>query len=128
MFYLLLDILIYNFTPYLSYFFLLNLNNKSYIYNLSVALLIEFLILHTYFYVTIFVTIIYFIKKYFLKFNYHNFYIYFLYNISLILIFYLVSSLIFSYISLSNLINVLVINSIFIVIGYKKDVLNINLC
>ena len=128
MFYLLLDILIYNFTPYLSYFFLLNLNNKSYIYNLSVALLIDFLILHTYFYVTIFVTIIYFIKKYFFKFNYHNFYIYFLYNISLILIFYLVSSLIFSYISFSNLINVLVINSIFIVISYKKDVLNINLC
>ena len=128
MFYLLLDILIYNFTPYLSYFFLLNLNNKSYIYNLSVALLIDFLILHAYFYVTIFVTIIYFIKKYFLKFNYHNFYIYFLYNISLILIFYLVSSLIFSHISLSNLINTLIINSIFIAISYKKDVLNINLC
>lgn len=64
MFYLVLDILIYNFTPYLSYFFILNLNNKSYIYNLSVAIIIDY-ILHTYFYNIIFVTLLFILKNMF---------------------------------------------------------------
>ena len=124
MFYLVLDILIYNFTPYLSYFFILNLNNKSYIYNLSVAIIIDY-ILHTYFYNIIFVTLLFILKKYFLKFNYNNFNVYFLVNLLLVLIYYLVSMIIFSYISIWNIVNVLIVNSIFITICYKKDTLNI---
>ena len=124
MFYLILDILIYNFTPYLSYFFILNLNNKSYIYNLSVAIIIDY-ILHTYFYNIIFVTVLFLLKKYVLKFNYNNFNVYFLVNLLLVLIYYLVSTIIFSYISIWNIVNVLIVNSIFITICYKKDALNI---
>lgn len=124
MFYLVLDILIYNFTPYLSYFFILNLNNKSYIYNLSVAIIIDY-ILHTYFYNIIFVTVLFLLKKYVLKFNYNNFNVYFLVNLLLVLIYYLISTIIFSYISIWNIINVLIVNSIFITICYKKDTLNI---
>ena len=124
MFYLVLDILIYNFTPYLSYFFILNLNNKSYIYNLSVAIIIDY-ILHTYFYNIIFVTLLFLLKKYVLKFNYNNFNVYFLVNLLLVLIYYLISTIIFSYISIWNIVNVLIVNSIFITICYKKDALNI---
>ena len=124
MFYLVLDILIYNFTPYLSYFFILNLNNKSYIYNLSVAIIIDY-ILHTYFYNIIFVILLFILKKYVLKFNYNNFNVYFLVNLLLVLIYYLVSMIIFSYISIWNIVNVLIVNSIFITICYKKDALNI---
>ena len=124
MFYLVLDILIYNFTPYLSYFFILNLNNKSYIYNLSVAIIIDY-ILHTYFYNIIFVTLLFILKKYVLKFNYNNFNVYFLVNLLLVLIYYFISMIIFSYISIWNIVNVLIVNSIFITICYKKDTLNI---
>lgn len=124
MFYLVLDILIYNFTPYLSYFFILNLNNKNYIYNLSIAIIIDY-ILHTYFYNIIFVTLLFLLKKYVLKFNYNNFNVYFLVNLLLVLIYYLVSMIIFSYISIWNIVNVLIVNSIFITICYKKDTLNI---
>lgn len=124
MFYLVLDILIYNFTPYLSYFFILNLNNKSYIYNLSVAIIIDY-ILHTYFYNIIFVTLLFILKKYVLKFNYNNFNVYFLVNLLLVLIYYFISTIIFSYISIWNIVNVLIVNSIFITICYKKDALNI---
>ncbi len=124
MFYLVLDILIYNFTPYLSYFFILNLNNKSYIYNLSIAIIIDY-ILHTYFYNIIFVTLLFLLKKYVLKFNYNNFNVYFLVNLLLVLIYYLISTIIFSYISIWNIVNVLIVNSIFITICYKKDTLNI---
>ena len=124
MFYLVLDILIYNFTPYLSYFFILNLNNKSYIYNLSIAIIIDY-ILHTYFYNIIFVTLLFLLKKYVLKLNYNNFNVYFLVNLLLVLIYYLISTIIFSYISIWNIVNVLIVNSIFITICYKKDTLNI---
>lgn len=124
MFYLLLDILIYNYTPYLSYFFILNLNNKSYIYNLSIALLIDY-ILSTYFYNIIFITFLFLLKKYVLKFNYHNFNVYFLVNLLLVLIYYLISTIIFSYINIWKIVNVLIINGIFIAISYKKDILNI---
>ena len=124
MFYLVLDILIYNFTPYLSYFFILNLNNKSYIYNLSIAKILDY-ILHTYFYNIIFVTLLFLLKKYVLKFNYNNFNVYFLVNLLLVLIYYLISTIIFSYISIWNIVNVLIVNSIFITICYKKDTLNI---
>ncbi len=125
MFYLILDILIYNYTPYLSYFFLLNINTKSYIYNLALAFLIDLLITPNPFYTTIFITIIYYLHHYLFKLNYHNFNIYYLINIITIILYYIFSMLIFKYLTFSNILNILIINSIFIAICYKKDILNI---
>ena len=119
MFYLLLDILIYNFTPYLSYFSLLNINNKSYIYNISNALLLDTLITHTLPLNMIWFTILFFSKKYLFKFNYHNFLTYFIFNVSIILLYYVINNILFSFLTLSNIINVLIINSIMIAISYK---------
>ncbi len=119
MFYLLLDILIYNFTPYLSYFSLLNINNKSYIYNISIALLLDTLITHTLPLNMIWFTILFFSKKYLFKFNYHNFLTYFIFNVSIILLYYVINNILFSFLTLSNIINVLIINSIMIAISYK---------
>lgn len=121
---LLLDILIYSFTPYMSYFFLLNINSKSYIYNLSVALIVDFLILQIYFYNTIFITLFFILRRKIIKLNYHNFNIYFLVSLFIILFYYFVSFLIFGCIDWQVL-NVIIINSIFILISYKKDALNI---
>lgn len=125
MFYLLLDILIYNFTPYLSYFSLLNLNKKSYVYNLSIALIIDTLILSMIPFNIILFSVVFLLKKYIFTFNYHNFGIYFCFNLSIIFLYYLINNLIFSYISLNNILNVLVINSIMIAISYKNNVSNI---
>lgn len=119
MFYLLLDILIYNFTPYLSYFSLLNINNKSYIYNISIALLLDTLITHTLPLNMIWFTILFFSKKYLFKFNYHNFLTYFIFNVSILLLYYVINNILFSSLTLSNIINVLIINSIMIAISYK---------
>ena len=119
MFYLLLDILIYNFTPYLSYFSLLNINNKSYIYNISIALLLDTLITHTLPLNIIWFTILFFSKKYLFKFNYHNFLTYIIFNVSIILLYYVINNILFSFLTLSNIINVLIINSIMIAISYK---------
>ena len=41
-----LDCLIYNFTPYKSFFFLSNINNKSIIYNIATGLFIDILFIH----------------------------------------------------------------------------------
>ena len=125
MFYLFLDLIIYNYTPYLSYFFLINLNNKSYIYNISIALLIDFLILHIPLLTTFLVTILYFLKKYLFKFNYHIFYIYVCFNLGIIFLYYLVNSLLFSNVTIINILNVLIINGVFVAISYKRLALDI---
>lgn len=125
MFYLLLDILIYNYTPYLPYFFLLNLNNKSYAYNLSLALLIDFLIIHMFPLNVIWLTILYFSQKYIFKFNFHNKMIYFLFYLGIIIFYYLVNALIFTHITLLDLLNVIIINGAMIIVSYKKEKLNI---
>ena len=119
MFYLLLDILIYNFTPYLSYFSLLNINNKSYICNISIALLLDTLITHTLPLNMIWFTILFFSKKYLFKFNYHNFLTYIIFNVSIILLYYVINNILFSFLTLNNIINVLIINNIMIAISYK---------
>ena len=125
MFYLFLDLIIYNYTPYLSYFFLINLNDKSYIYNISIALLIDFLILHIPLLTTLWVTILYFLKKYLFKFNYHIFYIYVCFNLGIIFLYYLVNSLLFSSVTIIGILNVLIINGVFVAISYKRLALDI---
>ncbi len=125
MFFLIIDILIYSYTPYLSYFFLLNLNTKSYVYNLSIAILIDQLLMHTFLYNALIITILFLIRRLLIKVNYHNFSIYWLINMALILLYYIIGIIIFGNISWIKLLQVLIINGIFIAICYKKDSLNI---
>ena len=124
MFYLLLDILIYNYTPYLSYFFILNINNKPFIYNIIIAVIIDIL-LKIPFYNVICITIIYLLKKHIFKFNYNNLLYYYIVNITFIILYYIISSLIYSSIDILSILNLFFINSIFILICYKKDNRNI---
>ncbi len=116
---LLLDILIYNYTNYLSFFFLVDLNKRSLLINIGIGLLIDY-ILNIYFFNVIFLSIIFIITKLF-KFNINNFLYYYLYNLFIILLYYILSNLLFNYIDIYNLLNVLLINSIFIYISYKKE-------
>lgn len=124
MLYLVMDLFFYNFTPYLSYLFLLNINNKSLVYIISLGFLLDF-ILNMWCYNLIFIILLYLIKKYFFKFNYNNIFYYYVVNIGIIITYFLVSMLIFSSISLVQIINVLIINSIFILISYKINISNI---
>lgn len=124
MLYLVMDLFFYNFTPYLSYLFLLNINNKSLVYIISLGFLLD-VILNMWCYNLIFIILLYLIKKYFFKFNYNNIFYYYVVNIGIIITYFLVSMLIFSSISLVQIINVLIINSIFILISYKINTSNI---
>ena len=75
-----IDTLIYNFTPFKSFFFLTNVNQKSLIYNLSIGLFIDLFIIHSILLNTIFMVLAYLIHKY-LKLNYFNFINYYIFNI-----------------------------------------------
>ena len=77
MLYLVMDLFFYNFTPYLSYLFLLNINNKSLVYIISLGFLLDF-ILNMWCYNLIFIILLYLIKKYFFKFNYNNIFYYYI--------------------------------------------------
>lgn len=124
MLYLVMDLFFYNFTPYLSYLFLLNINNKSLVYLLALGILLDF-ILNIWFYNLILLILLYLVKKYFLKFNYNNIFNYYLINIGIVFAYFIVSMSIFSSINIAQIINVLFINSIFILISYKINTSNI---
>ncbi len=121
---LILDILIYNYTSFKSYFFLTNINSKSLIYNIAIALFIDLFITHAMLLNTIYVICMYLLHKY-LKINYYNVINYYLFNISIIYIYYIIVSTIYN----SGIIyfNVFIINSIFILISYIKDSKDIKL-
>lgn len=116
---LIIDILIYNYTNYLSFFFLVDLNKRKLLINIGIALIIDY-ILNMYIYNVLFVIIIYITTK-LIKINMHNLLNYYLYNISIILIYYIFSNIFFNYITILNFLNVFFINSIFILISYKID-------
>ena len=122
MIFLLIDILIYNYTSLPSLFFILNLNSRDYLKVLIVGLFLDLLVLHTLFLNTIFLTSIYLLRKYYLKINLNNFLIYYSFNLIVMIIYYLVMNLIFKYISLNYLLIIILINSVGILISYKfKD-------
>ena len=127
MIYLLLDILIYNFTSHASYFFLINISTKDFFYNLVIALIIDLFIMHTYFINTLIIVSLYLIKKYLLKLNLNNFFTYSLYNSFNFFSYFLLMSLIFKNINLSSLILIYLFNLIFIMISYKNKRSNISL-
>lgn len=114
-----IDILIYNYTNYLSFFFFIDLNKRRLFINIGIALIIDY-ILKIYLYNVLFVLVIYIITK-LMKINMHNLINYYLYNISIVLIYYIISNIIFNYITIFNFLNVFLINSIFILISYKLE-------
>lgn len=121
---LLLDILIYNYTPFKSYFFLTNINSKSLPYNIAISLYVDLFITHLIILNTIYIISIYLIHKY-LKINYYNIINYYFFNIGIIIIYYIIFSTIFNY--GGSFLNIFIINSLFILISYIKDSKDIKL-
>lgn len=107
MIYLLLDILVYNYTSYNSYFFLVYLYNKKYLQHLAIGLLLDFIIFDIYFINTSIISIIYLVNLFFQRYNMKNKYIYIL----VLLIDYII------FITLSNLLVLTNYNMIFYNIG-----------
>ncbi len=124
MIYLLLDILIYNYTSYYSFFFLINIISKNYLYLFTMGFILDFIIFHTWGFNIIFLTIFYLIRKS-LKIN--NFIKYYLFLIITILIYYFLSHLIFNYLNFYIIGQIFLLNSIFILISYKNYNCHINL-
>ena len=115
---LILDILIYNLTPYKSFFFLLNITDKSLVYNVSVGIFVDLFITHTYFITTLFMILMWTIKKT-LKINLYNRINYLIFNSSMVFGYYLVLACIYNF-DWQILGNILVVNIIFILISYIK--------
>lgn len=114
MIYLILDIFIYNYTKYKSYFFLVSLYKKNIIYYIGMGLILDFIVFNTFLLNSIILLIIYFINKFFSRYNIKNIYIYLL-NL---LVDYIV------YISLTNLVLHNTLNIILVNIG-KSLILNL---
>lgn len=114
MIYLILDIFIYNYTKYKSYFFLVSLYNKNIIYYIGMGLILDFIVFNTFLLNSIILLIIYFINNFFSRYNIKNIYIYLL-NL---LVDYIV------YISITNLVLNNALNIILVNIG-KSLILNL---
>lgn len=114
MIYLILDIFIYNYTKYKSYFFLVSLYNKNIIYYIGMGLILDFIVFNTFLLNSVINLIIYFINKFFSRYNIKNIYIYLL-NL---LVDYIV------YISITNLVLNNALNVILVNIG-KSLILNL---
>ena len=114
MIYLILDIFIYNYTKYKSYFFLVSLYNKNIFYYIGMGLILDFIVFNTFLLNSIILLIIYFINKFFSRYNIKNIYIYLL-NL---LVDYIV------YISITNLVLNNALNVILVNIG-KSLILNL---
>ncbi len=119
MIYLLLDILIYNYTIYNTYFFLMSIIHRSYLTVLFIGFILDFVILHTYFFNILYLTIAYLITKFILKRR--NIIIYYLYMLTVVLGYFFLSNILFNTLSFHNLGQIIILNSIFILISYKNN-------
>ncbi len=119
MIYALIDILLYNFTPYHSFLFLLNINNKTCIHLLAIGLFLDFLVINTYGFITLFLLLNFLLKKIVLKVNMPNILIYYFYNLFILLVFFLLSNFLFGAIDIMVLGKAIILNSIFILLSYK---------
>ncbi len=90
---LLLDILINNYTPYTSFFFILFLYNKTYKYYLITGLFLDLVIFNTHFYNLIILTIMYFSNKIMRELNKNNFGVFLFINTFNYLLFIILSNL-----------------------------------
>lgn len=97
---ILLDILLNNYTAFTTYFFIIFLYNKKYIYFLLTGLIFDLIIFNTPLINVLILSIIYYLNKVFKELNKNNFYNYIFINI-------------FNYILYIFLSNLFTLNSIF---------------
>ena len=117
---ILLDVLVANYTPYTSYFFLIYLYNKSYKDYLLTGLILDLVILNRPFYNTIILSIMYIFNRVFKDLNKKNFYNYLFITLFNYIIFIILSNL--SALNTIILINIglsLAINLIFYALVYR---------
>ena len=108
---LILDIFIYNYTIYATFFFLININDTNYIKILPLFIYIDLYITHTFILNTVFYTMVFILRKYYIKIN--KFYQFYLFNIIIIIIYISLFNL-----SIKRIIISLLINSAFIIFSY----------
>ena len=120
MIYIFLDIILANYTIYPSFFFLTNLNKRNYLYNLAISFFIDFIITKTYFFNIIIVSILYFLRSKFIKYNNSNYFQYLNLNLLTTIIYYLLTTLIFSSFSLKKFLIIIVLHFLFYNICYIK--------
>ncbi len=118
MIYLIIDLLIYNYTNYKSFFFLLNISKASLFTNLVIAFIIDNFILHTYLLNMVYVLIFYLLNKYFFKLKNAHFLKYTFVNLIYLIIYYSLNVFLFKYFSFINLTKIIIFNLIIIMISY----------
>lgn len=126
--YLFLDCLVYNYTSYTSLFFLTSLNKRSLIYIITLAFMLDFIVLKTWYINFILLLSFYFLRNYIFKCNYRKFINYMGINLLFVTTYYVVTCAIYSYLSLRVFINLMFTNAIFYAICYIKDKNDIKLC
>lgn len=117
----LLDIILYNFTSYTTYFFIVYLYNKPYKYYLLCGLILDLVIFETMYLNIIILTIIYLLNKLFNDLNKHHFYNYVFINLFNYLAFIILSNIIFANFSIIFYkigIN-LFVNLLFYILSYR---------
>lgn len=121
---ILLDILIYNYSSFNSYFFIRYLYNKNILYYICSGLFLDIIIFHSILVNTIILIIIYYINILFRRFNKDNLYIY-LINLLFSMFIYIFITNIINYNSIYNIFiligNSLFINILFYIISYKSN-------
>lgn len=107
----LLDFLVYNFTSYNTYFILLNLMEKKYYKKLFfIGVILDFIILKTYFKNLLVIFILIIINKYLLNFNKKNIVVFLAINIINYQLFIVLSSIMNCNLSFLEINNILVNN------------------
>ena len=121
-----MDILIYNFTPYKSFLFLLSLcflNKKDYLTVIALGIFIDLVITNTLFINTIILSVLFYINKYLFKIKRKKVIPFLLINLFNYGIYSLTTYLIYNHFNLKfisiNLINNLIINLIFWLFSYN---------
>lgn len=119
---LIIDILINNYTKFTSFFFIIYLYNKSYKYYLYLGIILDFIIFNTYFYNIIIFTIIYLMNKPLKELNMNNIWNYIFVNIYNYLL-YIIFSNLFVFNNLNHIFlsigNNLIINIIFYILSFR---------
>ena len=128
--FLLLDVLIYNFTPYNSFFFLIALNfyeNDSYLKVISLGLVLDFIILDTPFINTVILFILFVINKRLIKINKRTLKNYLFINIFNYIIYTSILIIINQNFDTNKFITSIIINTIFCTLSYNLCKKNIKL-
>jgi len=119
---LIIDILINNYTKFTSFFFIICLYNKSYKHYLYIGIILDFIIINTYFYNIIILTLIYLMNKPLKELNMNNIWNYIFVNIYNYLL-YIIFSNLFVYNNLNHIFlsigNNLIINIIFYILSFR---------